>query len=194
MKPTFFSKPAEFRKWLAKNHHDKTELIVGYYKVHTKKPSMTWSQSVDEALCFGWIDGIRRSIDDQSYTIRFTPRKKNSIWSAVNIKKMEVLKKKGLLKPAGIDIFENRTDDKSSVYAFEQKDMKLPVEYENQLKANQKAWEYFQALAPSYKKNSIYYITSAKQEKTKLKRLEELISDSALGTNKWKHNKYNKKK
>jgi len=193
MNAVFFSNPTEFREWLIENHKDKTELFVGFYKVKSGKASMTWSQSVDEALCFGWIDGIRKSIDKDSYQIRFTPRKKDSIWSAVNIKKIEKLTKLGLLEQAGITTFENRTESKSKVYAFEQKDLELPPDFENQFKANKKAWEYFQSLAPSYRKYSLHWVLSAKQESTKTKRLQELITSSELGKNKWKDNKYNKK-
>lgn len=194
MNPTFFANPAAFRAWLSENHKTEKALVVGYYKVKSGKANMTWSQSVDEALCFGWIDGVRHTIDDISYQIRFTPRKKGSNWSAVNIKKMEKLKTLGLLQPEGIARFEERTEKNSVVYAFEQNELKLSAEFENQFKANPKAWEYFDALAPSYKKLCIFWIESAKQEKTKIKRLGELISDSAAGTNKWKDNKYNKKK
>jgi uncharacterized protein YdeI (YjbR/CyaY-like superfamily) len=119
MAAIFFSKQSEFRKWLAKNHRKETELLVGFYKVDSGKPSMTWSQSVDEALCFGWIDGVRTSIDKDSYQIRFTPRKPTSIWSSVNIKKIEALTKQGLMQPAGLASFENRKEHKSKIYSYE---------------------------------------------------------------------------
>lgn len=191
--PIFFSTPAKFRAWLASNHAKETELFVGYYKVKSGYPSMTWSESVDQALCFGWIDGIRRSIDEDSYQIRFTPRKKKSVWSPVNLKKIEVLTKKGLMQQAGIEIFENRPAAKPYDYAFTRKELHLPTDFENQFKENVKAWAYFDALAPSYKKHSIYWVISAVQDKTKMKRLKELIASSELGTNKWKDNKYKKK-
>jgi uncharacterized protein YdeI (YjbR/CyaY-like superfamily) len=154
---------------------------------------MTWTQSVDQALCFGWIDGIRKSIDHESYCIRFTPRKKSSIWSAVNIKKVELLTEQGLMNQAGLDIFKHRTESKSKIYAFENEEVTLSPEFEKIFKDNKIAWEYFQTLAPTYRKPSLNWVMSAKQEITQIKRLQELIADSALETNKWKHNKYNKK-
>jgi len=190
MEPKFFKKQSDFRKWLEKNHSKKTELIVGFYKVGSGKPSMSWSESVDEALCFGWIDAVRKSIDGESYQIRFAKRKPASIWSAVNIKKMEELTKKGLVQPAGLAIFEYRKEHRSKVYAHENEEVKLSAEYEKKFKANKKAWEYFQSLAPSYRKPSTNWVMSAKQEATQLKRLNELITDSAAGTNRWKDNKY----
>jgi uncharacterized protein YdeI (YjbR/CyaY-like superfamily) len=193
MEPIFFTNQNEFRKWLEKNHEIETELLVGYYKVKSKKISMTWSQSVDEALCFGWIDSVRKSIDKDSYQIRFTPRKLTSIWSAVNIKKIKVLSEQGLMQPAGLAIFKKRKDKKSKGYAFENKEIKFSPDFEKQFKSNKKAWEYFQSLAPSYRKPSSNWVMSAKQEATKLKRLNELIANSEAGTNKWKDNKYNKK-
>lgn len=193
MTPTFFAKQSDFRKWLNKNHMKETELLVGFYKVDSGKPSMTWSQSVDVALCFGWIDGVRKSIDKDSYQIRFTQRKSTSIWSAVNIQKMEELKKQGLMRPAGLASFENRKENKSKIYSYEKAELEFPFEFENLFKANKKAWDYFLSLAPSYKKPSTNWVMSAKQEVTKLKRLNQLIADSQTGTNQWKDNKYNKK-
>ena len=193
MTPTFFSNQSEFRKWLDKNHKKEAILLVGFYKAESGKPSMTWSQSVDEALCFGWIDGVRKSIDKDSYQIRFTQRKPTSIWSAVNIRKIEELTKQGLMKPAGIASFENRIEKKSKIYSYENKEAIFPTDLELQFKSNKKAWNYFQTLAPSYRKPSINWVMSARQETTKLKRLKELIKDSEAGTNRWKDNKYSKK-
>lgn len=192
MTPTFFAKQSDFRKWLQKNHKKETELLVGFYKVGSGKPSITWSQSVDEALCFGWIDGVRKSIDKDSYQIRFTQRKPTSIWSAINIKKMEELTKLGLMQPAGLASFEKRIESKSKIYSHEKEKVELPQQFKKQFKADKKAWDYFQSLAPSYRKVSVHWVMSAKQEVTKLKRLTELITDSAAGTNKWKDNKYKK--
>lgn len=192
MSPHFFATQADFRKWLEKNHKTETELIVGYYKVGSGKPSMTWSQSVDEALCFGWIDGVRRSIDADSYQIRFTPRKASSIWSAVNVKKVEELTKQGLMKPAGLAAFEKLLENKSKIYSHEIGKVEFSAEFESQFKANKKAWDYFQSLAPTYKNASINWVMSAKQEATKTKRLKELIQDSESGINKWKDSKYKK--
>lgn len=192
--PQFFPTQKQFREWLANNHDKETELYVGYYKVKSGFPSMTWSQSVDQALCFGWIDGIRKSIDKHSYQIRFTPRRKDSVWSPVNLEKIENLTKEGLMQPAGIKIFKSRAESKPFDYAFRRKVLKLPSAFENEFKKNLKAWEYFDSLAPSYKKLSIHWVISAVQEKTKIKRLKELIASSESGTNKWKDNKYKKKR
>lgn len=192
MTPTFFAKQSDFRKWLEKNHQKESELLVGFYKVDSGKPSITWSQSVDEALCFGWIDGVRTSIDKNSYQIRFTQRKPTSIWSAINIKKVEELMQQGLMQPPGLASFEKRTENKSRIYAHEIAEVNLSSDFEKQFKANKIAWDYFQSLAPSYRKISANWVMSAKQEATRIKRLNELIVDSQLLTNKWKDNKYKK--
>ncbi len=191
--PTFFSTQAQFREWLEQHHKTETELIVGYYKVKSGIPGITWSQSVDEALCFGWIDGVRKSIDEQSYQIRFTPRRKTSIWSPVNLEKVKTLTKQGLMQQAGLDIYNKRAKSKPADYAFTKKELFMPPQYVSIFKKKNKAWSYFNALAPSYKKLSIHWVISAVQEKTQLKRLNELIASSEKGTNKWKDNKYNKK-
>ena len=179
--PTFFPTPEDFRKWLAENHDKATELWVGYYKKATKIPSIDWSQSVDQALCYGWIDGIRKSIDEKSYKIRFTPRRPKSIWSTVNIKKIAELTEKGLMMPAGIAIWEKRKEKKSEVYAYEQEKPDLSEEYKAKIKENEKAWTYFESLSPYYKKASVWYIMSAKREETRQKRLNLLIECSAEG-------------
>lgn len=178
MDPIFFPSQNDFRKWLEKNHKTETELFVGYYKVGSGKPSMTWSQSVDEALCFGWIDGIRRSIDEKRYCIRFTPRKSSSIWSKVNIRKVEELKEKGLMRLPGLEIFNNRKDSKSEIYSFENVPAKLSDNFESIFKANKPAWEFFNKQAPSYQKTTMHWIMSAKQEETKVRRLKKTISES----------------
>lgn len=178
MKATFFSSPAEFRKWLSKNHKKENELIVGYYKVDSGKPSMTWSQSVDQALCFGWIDGIRRSIDEESYCIRFTPRKSTSIWSDINIKKVEDLTKAGLMKPQGIKAFALRNENKSGIYAHEKTPLTLDKNYEKQFKSSKIAWEFFTKQTPAYKRMISHWIMSAKQESTRLSRLHKTIDTS----------------
>jgi len=175
---TFFATQAKFRKWLEKHHQTETELIVGFYKVDSGKPSMTWSQSVDQALCYGWIDGIRKSIDEVSYCIRFTPRKPTSIWSAINIRKVETLQKAGLMTADGQKAFELRSADKSGIYSHEKDHAKLTPAFEKQFKKDKKAWTFFQVQAPSYKKVMIHWIMSAKQEKTRLSRLEKAISIS----------------
>lgn len=183
MEPIFFESPAAFRKWLEKNHTKEKEVLVGFHKTKTGKPSMTWPESVDQALCFGWIDGVRKSIDEHSYTIRFTPRKPTSIWSAINIKKVEALTEKGLMKPAGQAAFSHRKEHKSKIYSFEQdrENMKLEPAQEKQFKANKKAWKFFTEQAPSYQRTAIWLVISAKQEATRTKRLETLIADSEAG-------------
>ena len=190
--PTFFAKQSDFREWLQKNHDKETELLVGFYKVGSGKSSMTWSQSVDEALCFGWIDGVRKSINNESYQIRFTQRKSTSVWSAINIKKIEELTRQGLMQPAGLASFEKRKESKSKIYSYEKDEVELTQSLKKQFKENKKAWDYFQSLAPSYRKVSAHWVMSAKQETTRIKRLNQLISDSAAGTNQWKDNKYKK--
>lgn len=192
MTPKFFKDQYDFRKWLEKNHSKKTELIVGFYKVASGKPSMTWSESVDQALCYGWIDGVRKSIDEESYQIRFTPRKPGSIWSAVNMNKIKELIEKGLMTSAGLEIFKKRTSEKSKIYTYENEEVSLTPALEKQFKANKQAWNYFQSLAPSYKKASQSWVMSAKQEITRKKRLDQLINESEAGTNQWKNSKYKK--
>lgn len=181
MSATFFPTPKDFRNWLEDNHQNEKEFLVGFYKVGTKKPSMTWSESVDQALCFGWIDGVRKSIDEESYSIRFTPRKPTSIWSAINIKKVEDLTEAGLMTPQGLKAFELRKPERSAIYSHEKELATLYPDYEKQFKANKKAWEFFNNQAPSYQKVMLHWITSAKQEKTRLLRLEKTIRESELG-------------
>jgi uncharacterized protein YdeI (YjbR/CyaY-like superfamily) len=176
MLAVFFSTQQDFRRRLEEIHAAETELIVGYYKVGSGKPSMTWSESVDQALCFGWIDGVRRSIDAESYCIRFTPRKSKSVWSAVNIKKIAELTAKGLMQPAGIAAFEKRTADKSGIYAYENKPTEFPVEFENLFRENKPAWAFFEKQANGYKRTIMYWVLSAKQQTTKLSRLDKLIT------------------
>ncbi len=178
MNPVYFHDQSEFRKWLEKNHSKESEIIVGYYKVGTGKPCMTWSQSVDQAICFGWIDGIRRSVDKERYTIRFTPRRLTSNWSNVNIKKVEELKKNGLMKKPGLDIYNNRKDSKSGVNRFDIESTKLDDNLERLFKTNNAAWEFFVKQAPSYQKTRSLWIMSAKQEATKISRLKKLIMAS----------------
>jgi uncharacterized protein YdeI (YjbR/CyaY-like superfamily) len=193
MKPIFFAKPSDFRKWLEKNHKKERELLVGFHKVASGKPSMTWSQSVDEALCFGWIDGVRKSIDKDRYQIRFTQRKPTSTWSAINIKKVEALVQQGLMQPAGLESFKKLNKSKSKIYTYENDEAKLSPHLLKRFKANKIAWRYFQSLAPSYRKSSSNWVMQAKQEVTRLKRFNQLIADSEAGTNPWKDNKYKKK-
>lgn len=182
MQPNFFKTQKDLRKWFEENHNKLDEVWIGYYKKATGKPSITWPESVDEAICFGWIDGIRKSIDEERYMIRFTPRKKNSNWSTVNIEKVKKLTKLGKMKPEGIEAYKRRKEHKSKVYSYEQKIIQLDKSYEDKFKKNKKAWKFFnEKLAPSYKKSSIRWVMSAKQEKTRLTRLEVLVDSSAKG-------------
>ena len=173
--PKFFSSQESFRKWLEKHHDQKQELIVGFHKVGTKRKCMTWSESVDQALCFGWIDGVRKSLGPDAYTIRFSPRRPTSIWSAINIKKVEELTKKGLMHPAGLNAFEKRDDKKSAIYQYENRPKKLDPELMKVFRKNKKAWAYFTSQPPWYQRLGAHFVMSAKQEKTRSSRLERLI-------------------
>jgi uncharacterized protein YdeI (YjbR/CyaY-like superfamily) len=181
MKAKFFKTPADFRDWLEKNHASKQELWVGYYKKDSGKLSITWQQSVDQALCFGWIDSVRKSIDEISYMNRFTPRRPRSVWSNVNIKRVQELIEANLMQPAGLKAFEERKPEKSGIYSFEQKDQKLSDEYEQRLKARAEAWEFFQKQAPWYQRTVSWWVISAKKEETRQKRLDQLIAACAEG-------------
>ena len=180
-RPTYFATQSDFRNWLAENHDRVSELIVGFYKVGSGKPSMTWSESVDQAICFGWIDGVRQSVDHESYFIRFTPRKPKSIWSGINIKKVEVLSSKGLMTPPGLAAFNISEKSKSKIYSYEKEETMLSAGYEKLFSVNKKAWSFFQAMPKSYKKTAVHWVMSAKQEATREKRLNELITDSEAG-------------
>lgn len=182
MAPTFFSNTAEFRKWLEENHQAASEILVGYYKVKTGKPSMTWSDSLDEALCFGWIDGVRRSIDEQSYYNRFTPRRPKSNWSRINIEKVERLILQGRMQPSGLAAYNNRTPASAEIYSYENQPEKLSEDLEVVFRQYTKAWEFFSKQAPSYKKTRIYWIMSAKQQATQKSRLAKLIHASENAT------------
>ena len=183
MKATFFAKPADLRKWLEKNHDKVPELLVGFYKKGSGNPSITWPESVDEALCFGWIDGVRRRIDEESYSIRFTPRRARSIWSNVNTKRFAELTKQGRVQPAGLAAFEKRDAKRSGVYSYEQREkaQKLDAVYAAKLEANRKAWAFLQAQPPGYQRMASLFVMSAKREETRLKRLAVLIAESAAG-------------
>ena len=181
MKLVFFPTQKDMRKWFEKNYKKENELFAGFYKISSGKPSVTWSQSVDEALCFGWIDGIRRSVDEESYCIRFTPRNPKSNWSAVNIKKVEELIKHGLMKPEGLALFNLRQEKKSKVYSYENPTVTFDKSYKRKFKTNKQAWMFFQSMAPTYQKITTRWVMSAKQEETRLKRLEELMRDCASG-------------
>lgn len=181
MEPIFFESPAEFRAWLEANHDSAAEVWVGFYKVKQGKAPLTWSEAVDQALCFGWIDSLGKSIDAERRMLRFSPRKKGSIWSGVNIKKIETLTAQGLMHSAGIAAYAHRKEEKSNVYAYEQGEVTLEAAQEATFRANAKAWEYFQQQAPNYRKRAVWWVISAKKEETRAKRLATLIEDSDQG-------------
>ena len=175
LKPTFFKTQSDLRKWFEQHHATEPELLAGYYRRDSGKPSITWPESVDEALCFGWIDGIRRSLDEVSYTIRFTPRRARSTWSAVNIKRAKELADQRRMTPPGLKAFAARQENRSGIYSYEQRSAELPDPYRRLLKKNQAAWKFFQAQPPSYRKAANWWVLSAKKEETRLKRLDKLI-------------------
>jgi uncharacterized protein YdeI (YjbR/CyaY-like superfamily) len=180
--PRFFRRPADFRKWLLANHETATELLVGLHKRDSGHQSITWPESVAEALCFGWIDGVRNSIDDSSYTIRFTPRKSSSIWSSVNSKKMEELIADCRVHPAGMRAFARRSAEKSAIYAYENRHSAvLDAASERELRRNRGAWKFFESCPPWYRRTAIWRIISAKRPETRARRLAELIACCAEG-------------
>ena len=181
MEPMFFESDQDFRQWLEQNHAQEMVLLVGFYKKGAGKPSMTYEQAVNQALCFGWIDGVGGKIDDQRYTIRFARRKPHSIWSQVNLKRIDKLIAAGLMHPYGLEVFKTRDLSKQNSYAREQETIELSADDEAQFRANPPAWEFFQAQSPSYRKNATWWVISAKQGATRLKRLATLIEDSAAG-------------
>jgi len=184
-KPVFFESPAAFRRWLEKHHGSAKELLVGFHKVHTGKPSLTWPQSVDVALCHGWIDGMRRSLGEESYAIRFTPRKARSIWSNVNTRRVGELVKAGLMAPAGLAAFKLRDPKRAGIYSFEAKGAAprpaLDAAAQKSFRARRKAWAFFESQPPGYRRIAIHWVTRAKREETRARRLATLIADSANG-------------
>jgi uncharacterized protein YdeI (YjbR/CyaY-like superfamily) len=181
MNPHYFPSSFKFHQWLEKHHATTAELWVGFYKQSSGKPSITYPEALDEALCFGWIDGIRKTVDEERYTIRFTPRKPTSNWSKVNIKRAKELIAAGRVQPAGLAAFEARTAEKSGIYTYENRPQKLAPKYEKKFRANKPAWEYFQSQAPYYQRTACGWVMSAKKEETRLRRLAMLIEDSAQG-------------
>lgn len=180
-KITFFASANDFRLWLTEHYHIADELIVGFWKVGCGKASMTWSESVDQALCFGWIDGVRRSIDAESYCIRFTPRRPKSIWSAVNIRKVEQLTDAGLMLPAGLKAFSLRKPENSAIYSFENEAQELSPDLQSRFASHTDAFQFFNRQAPSYRKTIICWVMSAKQETTRTNRLTKLIAACCEG-------------
>jgi len=181
MKITYFRTPADLRQWFAKHHKTETELQAGFYKKDSGRPSITWPESVAEALCFGWIDGIRKRVDEESYTIRFTPRKRTSTWSSVNIKLAQELIALGRMQPAGLAAFAARRENKSGIYAYEQRTAELPEPYRSRIQRHKPAWKFFASQPAGYRKQICWWLVSAKQEATRLKRLDKLIAESAAG-------------
>jgi len=177
----FFESPAAFRKWLEKNHGNVSELWLGFYKKDSGRPSIIYPEALDEALCYGWIDGVRKAVDDLSYTIRFTPRKPGSVWSQVNIRRVGELTKLGRIMPPGTAAFEARDEEKSKLYSYENRARRLDEAYEKKFRANRKAWDFFQSQPPGYRRVASWWVISAKQEETRIRRLEQLIACSAKG-------------
>jgi uncharacterized protein YdeI (YjbR/CyaY-like superfamily) len=179
MKPRFFRTPQDLRAWFDANHTTASELLLGYYKKTSGKPSVDWPQSVDEALCVGWIDGIRRRLDDERYTIRFTPRKPRSIWSTINIRRVAALTKEGRMRSAGLEAFKSRQENRSGVYSYEQRPEHLPAPYDAMIRRNKAAWRFFEGQPASYRRALIWWVISAKKEETRVNRAKTLIDLSA---------------
>ena len=185
MIPVFFATPADLRRWFAEHHATARELLVGFHKKDSDEPGITWQESVDEALCVGWIDGVRRGVDDRSYTIRFTPRKTRSIWSTVNIARVAVLTAENRMQPAGLAAFAARRENRSGIYSYEQRRDHFDPPYESLFNQHPAAWDFFQEQPPGYRRKAIWIVVSAKQEATRLRRLEQLIAASASGQRIW---------
>jgi uncharacterized protein YdeI (YjbR/CyaY-like superfamily) len=181
LKLEFFQTSADFRRWLEENHATATELWIGFYKKDSGKPSITWPESVDQALCFGWIDGIRKRVDEISYRMRFTPRRRGSVWSAINIKRAEELVRQKQMRPAGLKAFAARVENKSGIYSYEQRSPELNQPYAKLLRKNKAAWNFFERQPPSYRKMMGWWIVSARKEETRMARLAKLINESAKG-------------
>ena len=177
----FFRTPADLRRWFDKNHETVEVLWVGFLKKDTGRPSITWQESVDEALCVGWIDGIRKRIDEESYKIRFTPRRPGSIWSAINIARVAVLKKEGRMRPAGLEAFSKKRENKSGIYSYEQRPAALPEPYRSALAADPRAAGFLEAQPPSYRKLVTWWVVSAKKEETRQSRLDKLVAACDAG-------------
>ena len=181
MQAKFFTSAEQFRRWLERNHDSKTELLVGFHKKSSVKKSISYGEALDEALCYGWIDGVRKSLNETSYTIRFTPRKTTSIWSNVNVNHVERLQKEGRMHRAGLEAYERRNPERTGIYSFENRPRELAPEYEKLFRQNKAAWKFFQEQPPSYKRLLIFRTMSAKKEETRLRRLEQLIECSEKG-------------
>ena len=181
MEPKFFTSAEKFRQWLEKNHDRANELLLGFHKKDSGKKSITYPEALDEALCFGWIDGVRKRLDETSYTIRFTPRKPRSIWSNVNVRHVERLQKEGRMAEPGLKAYALRDPKRTGIYAFENRPKEFSPEFEKKFRANKRAWEFFQNEPPSIRKTCVFWVMSAKKEETQLRRLDQLIARSAQG-------------
>jgi uncharacterized protein YdeI (YjbR/CyaY-like superfamily) len=180
--PIFFAKPVVFRAWLEKHHRTKREQWVGFHRKASGRPSITWPEAVDEALCFGWIDGLRKTIDAESYKIRFTPRRPTSNWSAINIRRMEELMREGRVRPAGTKVFQKRVPERSGIYSYEnRKSATLSAGATERFRANLVAWKFFQRQPTSYRQIAIWWVVSAKRPQTQQDRLRKLIALSKVG-------------
>jgi uncharacterized protein YdeI (YjbR/CyaY-like superfamily) len=181
MKPRYFKSQADFRRWLEAHHASAPELLVGFWKKDSGKGGLGYKEAVDEALCFGWIDGIKKRVDDSSYTHRFTPRRRGSIWSAINLKRMKELIASGLVSKAGLETYEGRDPKKAGLYSFENRPQAFDPAIEKTFRANARAWTFFLAQPPGYRKVCIFFVMSAKKEETRLRRLEVLMNASSKG-------------
>lgn len=181
MKPKFFSEPAQFRQWLEQNHDRATELMVGFHKKSSGKKSITYAEALDEALCYGWIDGVRRNLNETSYEQRFSPRKPKSIWSLINVRHVERLMKEGRMRPPGLEAFARRDPKRTGIYSFENAPKQLSAAYEKRFRQNKAAWQFFEKLPAFLKRTIIHWVMSAKKEETHIRRLEQLIESSAKG-------------
>jgi len=181
MKPTFFKTQQAFRKWLGQHHAEVAELWVGFHRRDSGKGGITYPQALDEALCFGWIDGLRKTVDESRYMVRFTPRKLDSIWSAINTRRVDELIAQGHMQKPGLAVFEGRDRKKSQRYSYERYNCRLGAAQERQFKVNPKAWEFFRTQAPWYQRTATWWVISAKREETRLKRLATLIAHSDKG-------------
>lgn len=181
MNVTYFESPAAFRRWLSEHHTTAKECWVGFWRKETGKAGLTYPEALDEALCHGWIDGIRKKVDDASYTNRFTPRKPRSHWSQVNVKRIGELIRKKRVTPAGLAAFKARDPANTGRASFEQPRVRLEPALERQFRAHRKAWENFEAQPPSYRRTALWWVASAKREETRVRRLQTLITDSAAG-------------
>ena len=181
MKPRFFKSQIEFREWLEKHHTREKELMVGFYKKNSGKASITYPEALEEALCFGWIDGVRKSLSDEAYIQRFSPRKPKSIWSNINVRHVERLNKLGRMAPAGLAAYALRDPKRTGIYSFENRPQEFTPVFEKKFRSNKKAWQFFEQQPPSMKRVLIFFVMSAKQEETRERRLTKLIESSARG-------------